>query len=258
MKKIIFILGLCLISLAVFAMAYTPDDGCYSNEGNEITCTTSTGSQLIYNQNTNQVTYNLNAGWNIIPGRLSLSNKSPIKDTPYYEGTSCIQNNLMGFIYSPTQKKYISSSDNIGNNIISQDSSNGYYYAQYGGIWMYTPNDCKVSFNLKTSTTGGDLITGEGINKKIVKGWNFLTIMPWMKEKTLESILGDCIIENFNMWDVGTQSWALSSKATSEQMFPLLFNKIGDWSIGTTYLIKTSNNCELMKTTLTSPPILPN
>ena len=90
MKKIIFILGLCLISLAVFAMAYTPDDGCYSNEGNEITCTTSTGSQLIYNQNTNQVTYNLNAGWNIIPGRLSLSNKSPIKDTPYYEGTSCI------------------------------------------------------------------------------------------------------------------------------------------------------------------------
>ena len=122
---------------------------------------------------------------------------------------------------------------------------------------MYSQNECKVSFDLKTSATQADLITGQGATKKIVKGWTFLTIMPWMKGQTINELMGDCTIENFNMWNVGTQNWAIPSKATSEQIASLLGVEISDGSIGTTYLIKTTSNCELMKD-ISAPPTLPN
>lgn len=213
-----------------------------------------------YDSETGKITITTEKGWNIVPIAAVKSD--------YSTNQNCFSDNLMkiSYYYSPYLKKYVgpglSMTDTPENyNIFIQDMERKYYTANYylGAIWVYADKPCTYIGELGTPT----MFNQNSINQlKIVQGWNFINISPWMIGKTLPSIFKNCTITGRNMWiNSGTSAYWYypSSSRTDATTFSDDTSIIPKEAVGTTFIIKVASDCTLnYGSETTIPPSLPN
>lgn len=121
--------------------------------------------------------------------------------------------------------------------------------------WVYYPGDtCNTT--VRTSNSYSELST-----KKLFRGWNFLTVLPWMRDVSLGTMFGNCEVQTIASWSPPSQRWDAVLKG--EQLKTVLGVSSpfidSDSDIGKTFVVKTANECALSATSPLPPaPTLPD
>jgi hypothetical protein len=186
------------------------------------------GEYLIEDQ---ERTLRLAKGWNILPLSENISG----------QGSTC-SDPLAVFMWNPDTQSYI--------NFAAVDADT-YPRGSHTMAWFYFPNECEVTLKYKD-----DFLTGE--NPLILKsGWNFVSIVPWMENKSQKDILSNCTLEKANFWDAPSQDWLLSnSTQVAEQLTNSSRVYIND--TGEHLVVNVESDCSLNSgPTITAPPALP-
>jgi len=212
-----------------------------------------------YDSETGQVTITMKPGWNIVP--LGASETAP--------GSCGIK---AAWIWSPTAKKYMGGSPEGGampqedGEKLEEDMENGYLYAQSystsaGGMWVYTTNECTLQKTFWTSVSNeNDQIAF----LKLAKGWNFVSISPWMGGKKISEFLGDCTLSKITAWDATMQRWGNGASDTlyMAEMAQKINNgedePLQEAMSGVVFLFKVPEECSLGLTGAMEPPVLPD
>jgi len=209
----------------------------------------------------------LNKGWNMVPYEI-LNYVS-----------NCPGSQKVAYIYSPSAKRYVgpiivgSTSQFPGYDIFIQDITNNLYQSNngLGAMWLYLSNSCDVSakFNIYLNYTnqvnaypqGMFNLTQDYLNKfKIVSGWNFINIAPWMLGKDVKTALSKCNVTGLNQWDADSQKWintSSSDEATKLQGNPV---PITYTQLGKTFVVRVGTDCFASLNTenpISPPPSIP-
>jgi hypothetical protein len=236
MKKILMILGLVLLVSSVVFANYDSTTGTYE--------------------------INLKEGWNLVPigtgtpptiaNELSDSERSEC----YYlnNNTGWHQKYPQQYFYDASQKKYIGSPSLT----IVADSQNSVNGLITGAAWVHSNGNCK------TWTTAGKKNTLPSIETnqkyaKLIQGWNFLAINPYMLGVKNNYLFSNCSLTGFNFWDSENQKWFYPSSSQEAQYRKNLENEFREEDIGIVMVVKVANDCYLnYGSTATGPPSLPN
>ena len=194
---------------------------------------------------TTEKTVTIHKGWNILPlGARML----PISHTcDYFYGVDWLYTPRLGkYVFADLNSELVNQDDKAS---IQQDMLDDYLYVSAGsGYWHYSNEDCTVTYNTQPEAD---------LEPKILKGWNFITIQPWMTSNTLRSFIGNCQLEKMNYWDNGIQNWRFNPSLVPDDQNHLLDSLIFESDVGNVALMKFSENCELSISSITGPPQIP-
>lgn len=110
------------------------------------------------------------------------------------------------FIYDIEGKKYIGGSfkengneeiNNFLNSKVKNNSELEDYYS-HSGVWIYKKTGDYRAALLQLNKRAEDIPTVDKI--KLVKGWNFVLVVPSLKER-VDAIKGNCNIEKMVLWN---------------------------------------------------------
>lgn len=219
-----------------------------------------------YDSTTGKIKFTLNPGWNIIPCAISI-----YKDNPEYENTCGDYGNYIkaAYAYSPVQKQYfgtyytgsqIISVPEGGEQILQNEKSSNFYHAMdyLGGCWMYTTTYCSFETSLYPKSMHSTVTQETMDTTTIKKGWNFITIVPWMIDHSLKDLFQSCDVLAANTWDDLNQKWTYPSSSQYAGIISENDANIYDSSVGTVFVIKFANDCHLtVGDDGISPPPLP-
>jgi hypothetical protein len=223
MKRIIFSLVLVVL-LATLALA-----------------TVSTQTELQYNSSTNEVTFDVSRGWNMLPIGEGISTTADPQDPDYCQTAASV------FIWDSVSGKYLGGLTNDtgtsyvdtqrASDAINSAKESGYAFGSMGAAWAYMTKPCKM-----TMSFSGNALTGSS-GRKILKGWNFITIMPWMAGKSYDDVFGGCTITKANSWQDSVQQWAVDSTQGAANLKST--SNINSSYVGNTLVIYAESDCEL-------------
>jgi len=239
MKKIILI-GMILVLMSVFALA-----------GN-------------YNPETYEYTWELKEGWNLVP----MINTFP--PAGYSNTADFFSQCDLGyfFMWNPIQKEYFgwntSTSDTIGTPVSQTDILSTNYII--GSHWVYSNTNCSLSNTYGTYPMSWDESTKDQVasSLKLVEGWNFVAINPFMIGMNTKDIFNNCDLSGMNYWQSVSQTWSSSSSTAFAQSvvsgaFDEMEGPIVNAMVGQTWVVKVSSDCYLnYSSNVTGPPALPN
>lgn len=125
-------------------------------------------------------------GWNLI----SLPGK-------YVEGigSTCTAKNPIAFVYLKDRKEYVSIQEAM--EILGNDGLKK--YLAENAFWIYSYENCKITFKLEEYTSFNDV--------SLVKGWNLVPVTVDMEDLTLADITGGCELKSSYIWDTANQEW---------------------------------------------------
>jgi len=200
-------------------------------------------SAVYYDSSTDNFEFYLKKGWNLIPA-VYLSECSSLVIAQYF--------------YSPVHSSYYGQYTLNGSTVSVPENAQSwgdeirdYYFG--GGQWVYSTSDrvCETSIASNSSYDS---------SKTIKKGWNLVSIYPWMKGNTPQNIFSECNIRAVNAWDESTQNWMYASSSSSVYAVNENQQEITDAAIGKILAIKIGSDCELQVSApsgLSTPPGLP-
>lgn len=237
MKKIIPF-GACILAFLVFSpMAFAQASGSYNPDTYEI-----------------EITYH--PGWNIVPYVVGTS-EFIVNECDFYAS----------YYWSPTERQYFGGLYGSGSSEFSQkvaeDAALNYYTATtyMGAGWVYSKNYCvtKTQLGSPGAQTWNEQYKDQVFSGLVLKkGWNFVTVNPFMVGLKWEEILSECNLEAVNMWDAREQKWGFesSSEAVQYLIAPNVF-ALNEMQVGNTYVMKFEDDCYFSQGTSGGPPQLP-
>lgn len=218
----------------------------------------STETALQYNSTTHEVTFNVSRGWNMLPIGDGILTSSDPQDPNYCETATSI------FVWDSFSKEYVggaisksgpnSADAQRASDVMNSAKELGYAFGSMGAAWAYLASPCKM-----TMSFSGNALTGEE-GKKVLRGWNFITIMPWMINKKFSDVAPDCDITKANVWDDTYQKWSQeSSRETADTLMAKATGMpIKEMDVGTTLVVYAESGCELTTGSAPiGPPVLP-
>lgn len=242
MKYSIIILSILILSGV--ALAYWPYGGTYEKANDWITI-------------------DAKAGWNLVPLLYSNSGNQFYSLAALNEGAcpGAFGSNHSWFYY-PKYNKYVYwdemknlgkgeyINDSSSDNEFELDASTGkYIHTNNGAIFVYFFKDCVTKIpNVSTNTTE---------IKKVNKGWNFITLMPWMENKKIRDNFNECNIVNINAWNGIEQKWEITKENQQTALAQFKDTAVTSNMLGSVYLLKFENTCEL-SASVVGPSELPN
>ena len=190
----------------------------------------------IYNPVTGVTTINISKGWNIIPN-IGLNTAELTVCQPNYKSHF--------FMYSPLSSEYLNYSQTV-----ALEASQGSYASLYTG-WFYSTANCDIQYNISQD--------GQQYQNaiKLVTGWNFFTIKPWMLNKTFATEFGNCNVTEIAFWNATSQNWSKlggSSGLSQISLFDQIH--IGTPMIESSMLLKVPTACRL-QSSVTGIPVPP-
>ena len=230
-KKIL--IGIVLISLAVFVVAEISDTPQLSPSGIP-------------------GTISLKKGWNLV-SVYSIRNAFDETNELYFQGKDI----KATFFYDRYYKRYMRIYPNREGDKLNEwfnqlgDVEKGGSIEEYGGfvnsaMWIYSSKDQTLDFKTVDGPLKVDYVG-------LKSGWNFLTITSEMTDKSLNDIKGNCNIISAFLWDKQNQEWGTILNLLDDKN--ILKNEGGLWG---GFIIKVSNNCKLGSSgETTTPPELP-
>ncbi len=205
------------------------------------------------------VSFTLYRGWNLVPmGILGSECTADNKNVSAVYFYSPLENNYLGVPVTQSgspQKEYQDKVDAVRR--LYEPKKNEYLTPFETGTsaWAYYTGNNSCNTTIRTSNPYTELST-----RKLFRGWNFLTVLPWMVDKKLTDITYGCDIQRFATWDAAGQKWNSVRMSLSEwarQYGP--DNPVNESSIGQTILLKTAGECALSATGPLPPaPPLPD
>ncbi len=224
----------------------------------------SVSDTIIRNYDTDQgkLSMKFYKGWNVVSKKI-LSSSSIDSE----EAKKC---NLKAvFVYSPKTKKYYGGGTNYVppqefNDLMSSETNEGYYYAEFEGGWLNVGSDCSLTVNgpkeselQKTSS----IIETTKNKFKMRQGWNFVLMHPYAEGLSFSTHLGTCFnkFEKLAAWNPQTQKWDSVVKITETEKEKFKKTEISRDVIWNTYLMKFSDECQfsLEEGSDLMPPALP-
>ena len=165
-------------------------------------------------------------GWNLItlPGDGELS-----------AGTCSESDGLYAFVYIKSVGDYMTMEEAeryMGQLALEQ-------YLKENAFWIYSYNDCLMSFQLEEATSYNDL--------DLDSGWNFVPITQDMEGNSLSNIGGNCEFQKVYRWDAQKQDWKTLGNG----------EKIKDEWLYTGFVAKVENSCGFGWGAIIAPPPLP-
>ena len=219
-----------------------------------------------------KVGYKFYKGWNLVP--------APIISTMGGVSNQCSQKYKAVFIYNTTYKGYIGGVGQQPNMKYQPDQAtynkylnmsdpdwrlNSYTdHVMLTAYWMYFDQDC--SGNIDTTyltginqTSTRDMMNNNDTNSKLLKGWNFISVAPWMEGSNFKTIFEDCEIEKANYFNNATQQWGQNSSTSFANQFANDTTSLHTLT-GKGYVAKVKNDCYIKYNNDgdLSPPTLPN
>ncbi len=171
-----------------------------------------------------QSVINVEKGWNLVQ-------QYQIWFQDFSQTTCNFNQDGAGFFYNPFTKNYMqtrfSSTDAVESNVWNHDGfgfSNDEYFEKLGSyqftgdmnsFWVYSKEQCKIVINYPdyyASLTPPDSLqlfseNRNGNSRKIVEGWNFLSVYTLLSGNSLNEIEGDCSFEKSYSFDSVNQRW---------------------------------------------------
>ncbi len=198
-----------------------------------------------YNSTDKKVTMRLSQGWDLVPSGTDTQTSSPSS------------NPLAAFFWNPLDKKYYGGGygSTEGNNIatkLNELRSAGYATATMGATWVYMPKSEEV-----TVTYGGAALTSN-TGKKIAKGWNFISLMPWMIGKKISGLFDNCSITKANAWFGIQNEWASNNSTEYWNTLRTSNETVKEGSVGYTIVVYSESECGLSSVEMQPPPVLPD
>ncbi|MBU0957727.1 MAG: hypothetical protein KKF56_02855 [Nanoarchaeota archaeon] len=198
-----------------------------------------------YNNTTETIRIPIEKGWNLIPlssGELSKKVDSPIEisDFKYI------------FLYDYGDEEYkliqedgeeVTPPGGVHGGWI-EDNDMKYYLG--GSVWAYSenPGDMMLSWR------GINSLYKDYSNWEMVRGWNFMHVVPNMVSKQLSEIKGSCDIEKIAVWQ--HQDWTVVSPSTlgdHQDTAGLSWDELviadTNLDVGLGMIIKVSSDCRL-------------
>ncbi|MBI5872080.1 hypothetical protein HZB88_03255 [archaeon] len=184
-----------------------------------------------YDSSTGKATFRFTKGWNLYPilGGENVGNNCQGKDE---SGSP----KIFAYLYSSLSKRYAMVTGELGKQIEEEQKTYGIPGKQYlypvGGWFYYTAKDCDGWITYKDG--------GANPYLDIVKGWQFVAKLPFMKKYSVT--FGNCTIEKFNQWDNTAKDWKFRPSETSTTKLESLWNSIEP---GEVFVIKFASDCTL-------------
>ncbi len=174
-----------------------------------------------------ETTIKLYNGWNLIslPGKL----------IEFIELTGANNKKLLGFVYLPKEKKYVTIKE--AQKILGNEF---YEYLAKHAFWIYSYDDSELRIKINRDVSYNEL--------ELYNGWNLLPVTEDMVGGYLKDIKGTCEFEKLYRWIAGDQKW---EKITEEYVFQQSELNYG-------IAIKSANYCLLGGGTITEPPSMPD
>ena len=176
MKKILILLIMLMISSIAFAGNYNPE--------------------------TQEITTNLQKGWNLIPVNIIHA------DIGYAVDTCPLK---YSYVYDPVSKSYWSEEYSNGvehmnsysYNLVSRSSIDLTYSTNplFGVAWVYSETTCELntlfgrSYESAPNPWTNELKSNLEDKLRLVSGWNFITINPFMIGLNTKDIFQNCSVE---------------------------------------------------------------
>lgn len=174
------------------------------------------------------ITIGFAKGWNLVSSSGSNINK--------FVSSTCDNNNLKGFVYLKSEKKYVT--------LTEAEKKLGDKFNEYlinNAFWVYSFKECSVTVEIEKYGKYSDL--------SLEKGWNLMPVTQDMIGKSLNTITSNCDIERAYFYKAENQNW---EKINNDYVF----SKETDLYKG--IIIKANNYCELGGITIFSPPNFPD
>ncbi len=232
MKKIIMPVALTfLISLSIFVIADFDEAQEYKYQ--EIT---------------------LKEGWNLVT-IYAIRNAVDVDQSDWDREQMQKQNIRAIFFYDFNNGEYIRTYPDIQRDklqtFISQidpeegGSIDDYWRLTNSAMWVYSDKRQSITFG----TTDGPAPLSY---LKLKSGWNFLTITPEMKGKSLNELKGDCNMDKVYHFETSIQEW--SPNLANDNFMD---EKLTQDSLWLGLVIRVTNDCRLGGSSIT-PPSIPN
>jgi|SRR3989344_8040977 len=190
----------------------------------------------------------------------------------FKEGQTCGQDIFQNvWYYSPIRGSYyhIPEIDDWGapktrnNDVLLNEFKSKYYHIYAGSAWIYSPKNCILEGDDGTQLVSGSY--GNFEQEKVYQykelvlkaGWNFVPIDVSMVayEKSLKDLFNSCGAQKFYKYDKANNNWVDITAEISSG------NKLVPSDIFTTYLVKTTINCNFADYKASSgstPPAIPS
>jgi hypothetical protein len=232
MKKIILILGLVLlVSSVVFAGNYNPE--------------------------TYEYTWDLKQGWNLVPAINTFPPEGYSNTADFFS-----QCNLgYFFMWNPIVKEYFGgnylTSKTVGTPVTDTTILSTNQIA--GAYWIYSNNYCNLNNTWGTypMSWSDDYKPQVETTLRLVEGWNFIAINPYMIGTTLPEVYSSCDVVKANHWDATSQNWM--AQASIPEFVTANEQPITKDNVGQVFVVKVASDCYLNYGSGTiSPPVLPN
>lgn len=128
---------------------------------------------------------------------------------------------------------------------IDQDENDHYLYAmpKGGAVFVYISSRCSLedAFPSRPGLNSTDEELEPILRQiKMAKGWNFITVTPWMIGRSLNEIKGNCEIDKIAGWKDVEQSWIITLGDDDKLNNPFEMNNIGRG-----FGVKISDKCNL-------------
>ncbi|MBI3033753.1 PEGA domain-containing protein [Candidatus Woesearchaeota archaeon] len=198
--------------------------------------------------NTADYSVQLAKGWNLLsPASLGVSPST-------ITNTDCSMNELTLYSYFPTESKYgryelvsAGQSSYVLNGKTDKDTEllNKYSGSNYmistnaNSWWAISKKNCKITGTMKGEIVEPGFLKKE---KKLVKGWNFISITPDVVGHNLNEIKGTCKITKAYTFDQQVQDW----EPVTDSGFPTT-------SLGYGMILNTTSECNLKPAAPPSP-----
>ena len=219
-----------------------------------------------------KVDYKFYKGWNLV--------SIPLISAMNGSSNTCPSQWKALFVYNPTYKGYIGGIGQQPNIKYSpnQETYNQYLNAsdpkwkqnsytdtvQLSVAWLYFETECNGKIDTTYLTTAYQAQTQELMNKKentskLLKGWNFISVAPWMEGSNFKTIFEDCEIEKANYFNNVTQQWGQTSSTSFASQFANDTSPLYTLT-GKGYVVKVANDCYIKynNSNNLTPPELPN
>ncbi|MEA3343808.1 MAG: Kazal-type serine protease inhibitor family protein [archaeon] len=173
-----------------------------------------------------ETTIQLYKGWNLIslPGKL----------IQFMELTGAGNKKLLGFVYLPKEKKYVTIKQ--AREILGSEF---YEYLAKHAFWIYSYDDSKLRIKINRNVSYNEL--------ELYSGWNLLPVTEDMVGGYLKEIKGTCEFEKLYKWVAKEQSW---KKIEEDYQFQ-------ESEINYGIAIKAIDYCRLGGGNIIEPPAMP-
>ncbi len=173
-----------------------------------------------------ETTIQLYKGWNLIslPGKL----------IQFMELTGAGNKKLLGFVYLPKEKKYVTIKQ--AREILGSEF---YEYLAKHAFWIYSYDDSKLRIKINRNVSYNEL--------ELYSGWNLLPVTEDMVGGYLKEIKGTCEFEKLYKWVAKEQSW---KKIEEDYQFQ-------ESEINYGIAIKATDYCRLGGGNIIEPPAMP-